>query len=143
MPEQKAEFWTHYHHDADIGIRGCGTTVEAAFEQAALAMTAVMAAPETVRAETAIAIHCEAPSLDLLFVDWLNALVFESDTRKLLFSKFKVSIQALNLEATAWGEAVEVTRHQPAAEVKGATYTTLKVEQDAGGLWCAQCVVDV
>jgi len=143
MHADKSVFWSHFHHDADIGIRGCGTTLETAFEQAAVAMTAVMTNPEMVRAETAVAIHCEASDIELLLVDWLNALVFETDTRKMLFSTFKVSLQELRLEATAWGEPVDVARHQPAAEVKGATYTALKVERDAGGLWCAQCVVDV
>jgi len=36
-----------------------------------------------------------------------------------------------------------VARHQPTVEVKGATYTELKVAQDALGQWVAQCVVDV
>ena len=143
MQVEKSVCWSHFHHDADIGVRGCGTTLETAFEQAAVAMTAVMTDPETVTPETGIAIQCEAPDVELLFVDWLNALVFETDTRNMLFSKFKVSIQALRLDATAWGEPIDVARHQPAAEVKGATYTALKVERDKGGLWCAQCVVDV
>jgi SHS2 domain-containing protein len=143
MQVDKSVFWSHFHHDADIGIRGCGTTLETAFEQAAVAMTAVMTDPGTVSPETGIAIRCEAPNVELLLVDWLNALVFEIDTRNMLFSKFKVSVQALRLEATAWGEPIDVARHQPAAEVKGATYTALKVERDKEGLWCAQCVVDV
>jgi SHS2 domain-containing protein len=47
------------------------------------------------------------------------------------------------LRATAWGEPVEVTRHQPAVEVKGATYTELRVQRTEDGGWLAQCVVDV
>jgi tRNA nucleotidyltransferase (CCA-adding enzyme) len=38
---------------------------------------------------------------------------------------------------------VRVERHQPAVEVKGATYTALKVARDEQGRWVAQCVVDV
>lgn len=34
--------WAHLGHPADIGVRGCGPTREAAFEQAALALTAVI-----------------------------------------------------------------------------------------------------
>ena len=143
MPTDKSVFWSHFHHDADIGVKGCGTTLEAAFEQAAVAMTAVITDPETVQPLTGVAIQCEASDIELLFVDWLNALVFETATRNMLFSKFKVSLHQTQLEATAWGEPVDVGRHQPAAEVKGATYTALKVEQEDGGLWCARCVVDV
>ncbi|MGD8842471.1 MAG: archease [Gammaproteobacteria bacterium] len=47
------------------------------------------------------------------------------------------------MDATAWGESIDTPRHQPAAEVKGATYTALSVHQDATGRWVAQCVVDV
>jgi tRNA nucleotidyltransferase (CCA-adding enzyme) len=36
-----------------------------------------------------------------------------------------------------------VARHEPAVEVKGATYTDLFVGQNSGGAWVAQCVVDV
>jgi tRNA nucleotidyltransferase (CCA-adding enzyme) len=135
--------WSHFHHLADIGVRGCGATLETAFEQTALAMTAVMTDPAAVRAETPVAIHCEAPDVELLLVDWLNALVFESVTRKMLFSRFSVTLHDLRLDARAWGEPIDRVRHQPAAEVKGATYTALEVAQDTGGLWCAQCVVDV
>jgi tRNA nucleotidyltransferase (CCA-adding enzyme) len=135
--------WSHFQHDADIGVRGCGPTLEAAFEQAALAMTAVMTDPRLVKAETPVRLHCEAPDAELLLVDWLNALVYATATRNTLFSRFKVSIHNHRLDATAWGEPIDAGRHQPAAEVKGATYTALKVVREADGSWCAQCVVDV
>jgi len=41
------------------------------------------------------------------------------------------------------GEPVDVTRHRPAVEAKGATYTALSVAGNADGAWVAQCVVDV
>jgi SHS2 domain-containing protein len=47
------------------------------------------------------------------------------------------------LTGKAWGESIDANRHELAVEVKGATCTELKVEQDAGGAWLAQCVVDV
>jgi SHS2 domain-containing protein len=53
-----------------------------------------------------------------------------------------VDINGGELTATACGEPVDAARHEPAVEVKGATYTALAVAQ-ADGQWCAQCVVDV
>jgi tRNA nucleotidyltransferase (CCA-adding enzyme) len=91
----------------------------------------------------AVSITCEAPDDELLLVDWLNAIVYEMATRKMLFSRFVVRFNEHSLHATAWGESVEVVRHQPAVEVKGATYTELSVRQDQQGRWVAQCVVDV
>jgi SHS2 domain-containing protein len=135
--------WEHFPHQADIGVRGIGLTKEAAFEQAGLAMTAVMTDLDSVTPAQAVSIVCEAPDEELLLVDWLNALVYEMATRKMLFSRFAVHLNDHSLHATAWGEPVDVARHQPAVEVKGATYTELSVKQDRHGRWIAQCVVDV
>jgi tRNA nucleotidyltransferase (CCA-adding enzyme) len=135
--------WEHFPHDADIGIRGIGVTKEDAFAQAALAVTAVVTDPATVAAEEMVAITCEAPDDELLLVDWLNAVVYEMATRRMLFGRFVVQLNGSSLSAEAWGESVDVAKHQPAVEVKGATYTELKITQAANGTWTAQCVVDV
>ena len=135
--------WEHYEHRADIGVRGIALDLAGAFEQAALALTAVVADPRTVRPVEAVSVRCAAPDAELLLVDWLNALVYEMATRRMLFSRYEVRIADHALEATAWGEPVDVERHQPAVEVKGATFTTLAVGQLPDGRWRAQCVVDV
>jgi SHS2 domain-containing protein len=135
--------WSHFHHEADIGVRGIGRSREEAFEEAARALTAVITDPESVACHETVTIDCEASDPELLFVDWLNALVFEMGTRKMLFSQFNVEIDGPHLHATACGEAIDVARHEPAAEIKGATYTELELHEDAPGKWRAQCVVDV
>lgn len=136
-------YWEHYEHGADIGVRGIAPTLAGAFEQAALAMTAVITDPAGLTEDQAVTIRCQAPDPEILLVDWLNALIYEMATRKLLFGRFQVAIDGEQLQATAWGEPVEVARHQPAVEIKGATYTTLQVAQRPDGRWLAQCVVDV
>jgi tRNA nucleotidyltransferase (CCA-adding enzyme) len=135
--------WEHFPHQADMGVRGIGATKEAAFEGAGLALTAVITDLGSVAPTQSVPIACEAPDDELLLVDWLNALVYEMATRKMLFSRFNVRFDDHSLHATAWGEPVEVAKHQPAVEVKGATYTELLVKQDEQGRWIAQCIVDV
>ncbi len=135
--------WEHFSHGADIGVRGIGPTQSQAFEQAALGLTAVIADPSRVSADVMVEIRCEAPDHELLFADWLNALIFEMATRNMLFSRFSVSLDDHVLRAKAWGEPLDRTRHQPVVEVKGATYTALSVAQREDGMWVAQCVVDV
>ena len=135
--------WEHFPHQADMGVRGIGPTLAAAFEQAALAMTAVVTDPSGVAASEAVDIRCEAPDDELLLVDWLNALILEMAARHMLFGRFEVSLHGHGLHATAWGEPVDPDRHQPAVEIKGATYTELKVGRNEAGQWLAQCVVDV
>ena len=135
--------WEHFPHQADIGVRGYGDTPARAFEQAALALTAIVVEPGRVEPRLAVAIECRAPDLELLLVDWLNALVYEMDTRRMLFGRFQVTVSDRRLHATAWGEPLDHERHRPVVEVKGATYTELRVARRPDGRWSAQCVVDV
>jgi tRNA nucleotidyltransferase (CCA-adding enzyme) len=135
--------WEHFSHDADIGIRGYGDTVETAFAQAAVAMTAVICDIQNVKPLVPVAVHCEAPDYELLFADWINALVYEMAVRHMLFRRFDIRINGRVLQAEIWGEAVDTERHRPAVEVKGATYTELRVIREQDGTWMAQCVIDV
>ena len=84
--------WEHFPQQADIGVRGIGSTMEVAFESAAQAVTAVITDPESVAPTQSLPIVCEAPDDELLLVDWLNALVYEMATQKMLFSRFNVRV---------------------------------------------------
>lgn len=125
-----------------MGVRGIGATKSEAFEQAALALTAIITDAANVEPREAVEIRCEAPDDELLFAEWLNALIYEMATRKMLFSRFEVKLEGAQLAARAWGEKADVARHKPAVEVKGATYTQLRVARENGD-WIAQTVVDV
>lgn len=135
--------WEHYEHGADVGVRGYGATLAQAFEQAAIALTAVIADPAGVEPREAIDIACEAPDNELLFAEWLNAIVYEMAVRRMLFGRFEVELDGGRLKARAHGEPTDVARHEPAVEVKGATYTSLRVARTEDGGWLAQTVVDV
>lgn len=148
--------WENFAHEADAGVRGRGATLAEAFAGAATAMTAAICDPAKVGAGDRVRIECAAPDEETLLVDWLNALVYEMATRRMLFSRFEVNIEdhrpaggrgpgggSVHLTAAAWGEPVDVPKHQPAAEVKGASFCELEVRQESDGRWLAQCVVDV
>ena len=135
--------WEHFSHQADMGIRGRGASKEEAFEQAAMALTAVITDLDKVEPRMSITVQREDTDDELLFAEWINALVYEMATRKMLFSRFRVVVSRHSLIGEAWGEPVDVAKHQPAVEVKGATYTDLRVLQESDGKWIAQCVVDV
>lgn len=134
--------WEHFEHGADIGVRGVGASKAEAFEQAALALTAVITDPQRVAAIETVHITCKAPDDELLLAGWLNALIYEMAVRRMLFGRFHVELKGTHLDAQATGEPTSVRRHQPAVEVKGATYTALRVAPLDGG-WLAQTVVDV
>jgi SHS2 domain-containing protein len=135
--------WELFSHQADIGIRGTGGSLARAFEQAATALTAVIADPATVSPSRVVPVSCASRERELLFIDWLNALIYEMATRQMLFSRFEVKIEDGILRANMWGEKVDTEKHHPAVEVKAATYLDLVVKEDPSGGWIAQCVVDV
>ena len=135
--------WEHFEHVADIGIRGYGGSLAEAFVQAALAMSAVVTDLDRIETGEAITVECEAPAPDLLLVDWLNEIVYQMATRGMLFGRFEVEIQDDRLHARLHGEATDPGKHQPAVEIKGATFTELGVHQADNGEWVAQCVIDV
>ena len=134
--------WEHFPHDADVGVRGFGPTAAAAFEQAACGLTAVVT-NAAVDPRIAVEVQCRAPGLDLLFIEWLNAIIYEMAVRKMLFSRYLVQIEGTRLGGMLWGEPVDVVRHASACEPKGATYTALRVAQEPDGTWSAACIVDV
>jgi SHS2 domain-containing protein len=139
--------WEHFGHGADIGVRGIGATMAESFEQAAVALTAVITDPQKVIAGRAIRIERAAADPEALLVEWLNAIVYEMAIRRMVFGRFEVSFEATRagdrLDGSAWGEEIDIARHEPAVEVKGATYTSLFVGKNSDGAWVAQCVVDV
>jgi len=135
--------WEHFPHQADMGVRGFGPTLGAAFEQAALALTAIVCEPATVSPQERITLEAEGADDELLLAAWLNAVIYEMATRRMLFGRYRVTIDGRKLTGEAWGEAVDVARHQPAVEPKGATFTALRVAPAEDGGWVAQCVVDV
>ena len=132
-----------FPHGADIGVRGIGQTKEQAFEQAALALAQVVTEVASIVPRDVIDVECAAPSDGLLLADWLNRLIYEMAVRHMVFGRFAVTVEDGHLRGRAWGERVDRTRHAPAVEPKGATFTELKVERRADGAWIAQCIIDV
>jgi SHS2 domain-containing protein len=135
--------WETFAHGADVGVRGYGASLSEAFANAAMALTSVVADPATVRPQVGVEISCAAPDCEILLLDWLNQLVSRMSADRLLFSRFEVEVEHERLDGVAVGEPIDVARHQPAVEVKGATFTELEVARDPDGRWRAQCVVDV
>lgn len=143
-PDPVTPYWEHYEHGADIGVRGVGRTKAEAFEQAALALTAaIVDDPAILGTSRQVAIACGADDDGVLLVDWLNEIVYAMATEGCVFGAFRVTIDGPALRGIATGEPVDVGRHGPAVEVKGATFTDLRVERRADGTWLAQCIIDV
>jgi SHS2 domain-containing protein len=91
-------------------------------------------------------ISCTSFDLEALFTSWLNQLLAEADIKRYVFSDFKVKqidLETFELSGLAFGEPFDPARFERGVDVKGATFTELKVYKRNDGFWVAQCVVDV
>jgi tRNA nucleotidyltransferase (CCA-adding enzyme) len=134
--------WEHFAHQADIGIKATADSISKAFEDAAVALTAIVTEPKKVDAVECVKIECSAEDDELLLVNWLSSVIYEMDVRKMLFSRFEVQIENLTVRAKIWGEKINQIKHSPAVEPKAVTYNQLSVKEE-NGKWTVQCVIDV
>lgn len=133
-----------FSHQADIGVRGFGSTLDEAFTNGAKAMFSLMVDLKEVSPKEPVKMAVQAEDQASLFVEWLNQLLAAADIKRWLFSQFEVKIEnGRSLRSKAWGESINPKKHTLLTEVKAATYSQLKVEQEPDGKWVAQCVVDV
>ena len=135
--------WCHTPHGADVGLEAWGPDLASAFEQAALGLVAVSSDPAGVRGRDRVEVNIAEDEPDGLLFDWLNSVVYEMATRRMLFATARVRLSDHRLSGELWGEPVDVRRHAPAVEVKGPTFTGLSVGQEPGRGWVVRCVVDV
>ena len=131
-----------FEHEADIGIRGFGFSIEESFAFCAKAMFDLMREDIVAHSESE-KVYIQAAGFDLesLLVAWLNELLTQADLYSIVFREFEIEISELQLIAHAWGEYF-VSGMDQGIEVKGATLAEAKVEQ-IENYWMSQCIVDV
>ncbi len=139
--------YEYLDHQADLGIRGIGTTPEEALSQGAQAMLAAMANTEHVQESTSLTQHCRAPDIASLFVEWLNELLYQREVNDMLLKSAHVVCleqgdRGWILEGVATGEPLDLNRHEIHTEIKAATYFGLAYRCEADR-YVIQCVVDV
>ncbi len=143
MPTKGYEY---LEHTADAKFRAYGTTLEEAFQNAAVAMFDVMIDTGTISDEVSEKIELTSADLDGLVVDWLSELLYLFEVERVVFGKFKIDGITekdgnYSLSAIAYGESLDLSRHKFDTEVKAVTYNSLKVEETMDG-WVVQVVVD-
>ena len=133
-------------HEADVGIKAWGKTVEEAFAHGAQAMFSVMVNLEHITVEREIDVEARAGDLEELFVEWLNELLAQRDLSEMVFSKFEVEIKDESgecvLTGKAKGEQLDHEKHEIRTEVKAATYYGLRSGKESD-LYYFQCVLDI
>lgn len=125
----------YFEVTADAGYWAYGSTIEEAFENAALAMFELMTDTAKVQPKKEKRIELEAEDEISLLHDWLDELLFLKDTEFLFFSKFKVNIQknrVYRLEGKAIGDTINPSIHEIRDEVKAVTYHLMDVQEEKG-----------
>ena len=130
-------------HTADIGLRAYGKDLKELFVNAAYGMFSILADLENVQATEQVEIKLEAPNDEELFLSWLSELLYQYNSKKIIFKEFSIDKLTENLiSAQAQGENLDLQRHRLKTEIKAVTYHQLKV-QKIKDHWQAEVIFDV
>jgi len=119
-------------HTADVYVEAYGTSLEEAFENAALATINVMTDLEKVEPKIEDVLEVEAPDEYALLYSWLEELLVKFELTNKLYSRFKVSSiektpVGFKLRAKAWGELYDQERHPSKVGIKSVTYHRMEI----------------
>jgi SHS2 domain-containing protein len=130
-------------HTADIGLVTYGTDMKQVFANAARGLFSLISELDVVSEKKKRDVRVTAPDREALLVNWLNELIYLFEAKEMLFNRFDITdLTDTELRATAYGEKINLAKHELKTQVKAATYHLLKIEQNEGG-WKAQVIFDV
>jgi len=134
--DKKFEFLEHV---ADVYIASYGSTLEEAFENAALALFEVMTDTATVEAKVEDVVEAQGLDEKELLYDWLEKLLVKFEETGNLYSRFKVEgIEKVDggykLRAKIWGEPFNPEKHPQRTGVKAVTYHLMEIHKEPGNV---------
>jgi len=134
-----------FEHTADLGLRIFASGLPDLFRTAAEALFDVIVANrgDVLVLENEL-VSLTAESTEDLLVEWLNELIYRSETQHRLYTRFEVELDenGRRLDATIGGEPIDRARHVLDHEVKAATRHELSLRQVDDG-WVAEVIVDI
>jgi len=132
---------------ADVAFEATGKTLPALFKAAALATTNVMVKDlKSVKQKKIKKIDVEAENVELLLFNFLQEIIYYKDADLLLFSKYDVKIvknkdKTYKLQATAYGEKLNMKKHVLLVDVKAVTLHMFSVKKK--NVWKANVILDI
>lgn len=133
-------------HMTDAIIEAYGTTLEEAFQNAALGLIDTMIDLKTVRPKKKIKLTATGHDLYSLLFDWLDKVLLLLVADWIVLSQFSIEIRKHNngysIEGTALGEPLDVDRHRYKVEIKAVTYHEMEIKQE-GELVTVRFLVDL
>ena len=130
-------------HTADIGLKAYGKDLKELFVNVAYGMFDILADLKNVRLKESINIKVKAPNIEELFLSWLSELLYQYNSKRIIFKKFSIDKLSQNsTTAKVKGEKLNLKRHRLKTEIKAVTYHELKVRK-VKNIWQGQVIFDV
>lgn len=124
-------------HMTDAVIEARGSTMEEAFEYAAMGLSNTMVDLEAVVPKVEVTIRAIGHDTYSLLFDWLDKVMLYLVADGIVLSEFRVKISREGgyfLEAVAKGEKLDLSRHNYKVEIKAVTYHEMQVTEDKSGV---------
>jgi SHS2 domain-containing protein len=115
-------------HTADIMIEAIGRDLAECFSNAAYALFDQMVDASTVQDREQVTFEVVSDDLESLFYNFLSEFLYLHDARRLVFSRFDVTLSKDKAICVAGGERYDPERHEGRREVKAITYHMLEVD---------------
>lgn len=131
-----------FEHTADIGIRAWGADLKELFVESARGLFSVIADLSNISSIHKFDINLKAENAeDLLFI-WLKELLFISDSKKMVFSDFKIKkLNSKLIMAEVGGEPIQ-EKHVLGREVKAITHHQFHVKKE-NNRFVTQVILDI
>ncbi|MBI3185869.1 MAG: archease [Myxococcales bacterium] len=141
-PNQQAERRPRHsfeEHTGEVLVRLEAPSLEGLFAEAGRALAELLAGEPPVPKGQAERVQLEAPDRQTLLADFVNELIFLSETRKKVYSELEVErVEGGALSARVRGAEPDSLR----TAVKAATFHRLEISEGPGG-YSATLVLDV
>lgn len=122
-------------HTADVCVRVYGKSLDELLKNAAYAMMDLITDRERVIPSQKIEIKAEGETKEELLVHWLGEILYLHQAQKMVFRDFEVNIiSETQVRGKAFGEKVDLERHELSSDIKAVTYHNLKIEPLDNGL---------
>lgn len=137
-------------HTGDVGLKIWGADIPELFCEAAHAMCSLMVEGNTISNEQVFNIRVETSDKNELLLKWLKEILFIFETERVVFSKFQIEnnnfneadVSTYSLEAKAFGEPIDRTRHEICREIKAVTRHHFYIKKN-GEWWEAAVLFDI
>jgi SHS2 domain-containing protein len=114
----------------DVGLRVWGRSLEELFENAGIGMFELITDTATIEEKECKEIQLEADTMESLFVQWLNELIFLFDTHGFIGRRFNVEIKDKSLKADVYCGDFDPSRNEQRLLLKAATYHRLSLKKN-------------